>query len=281
MVTTLAGSAEAAGSADGSGAGARFSNPSGIAIDGAGNVYVADEFNHTIRKVTPDGEVSTLAGSPGASGSADGIGAAARFNFPDGVASDSAGNVYVADPFNNTIRKVTSAGVVTTLAGSAGATGSVDGNGAAARFSHPLGVATDGADNLYIADSANFTVRKITPDGTVSTIAGLAGVTGSVDSTGADARFGFPVHVATDRAGNVYVADQGNDTIRKITIGGQVTTLAGTAGRTAALTASAGPRASYNRAASPQTVPTMSTSPIPRTLGRSPTRSARSRQGAS
>ena len=229
-VSTIAGLAGVSGSADGAGADARFSHLSGIAIDSAGNLFVADGFNHTIRKITPDGEVTTLAGSAGMRGSADGSGAAARFNFPEGVATDSAGNIYVADKLNETIRKVTPAGVVTTLAGSAGVTGSADGNGAAARFSHPLGVATDGADNLYVADSSNTTIRKITPDGTVSTIAGLAGAAGDVDGTGADARFGFPVGVATDSAGNVYVADQGNSWIRKITPGGQVTTLAGTGG---------------------------------------------------
>ena len=133
-ITTLAGRAGSAGSADGTGSAARFYYPRGVAVDSAGNVYVADTGNHTIRKVTPAGVVTTLAGLAGSSGSADGTGSAARFNYPPGVAVDSAGNVYVADTGNHTIRKVTPAGVVTTLAGLAGSSGSADGTGSAARF---------------------------------------------------------------------------------------------------------------------------------------------------
>src|SRR4029077_8989504 len=114
-----------------------------VATDSAGNVYVADSENRAIRKITPEGVVSTLAGTAGATGSADGSGAAASFNYPDGVAVDNAGNVYVADAGNNTIRKITAAGVVSTLAGTAGVTGSSGGTGAAASFNVPVGVATD------------------------------------------------------------------------------------------------------------------------------------------
>src|ERR1035441_196004 len=143
--STLAGQLGGTGSVDGAGSTARFNNPSGVAVDSAGNVYVADSQNKTIRKVASDGVVTTLAGSAGQAGSADGTGSAARFDYPQGVAVDSAGNVYVADTYNHTIRKVTSGGVVTTVAGSAGYYGSADGTGSAARFNNPSGVAVDSA----------------------------------------------------------------------------------------------------------------------------------------
>ena len=231
MVTTLAGLAGAAGSADGTGSAARFRDPRGVAVDSAGNVYVADYSNHTIRKITPAGVVSTLAGLAGNPGSDDGTGNAARFSQPAGVAVDSAGNVYVADTFNHTIRKITSAGMVSTLAGLAGSLGSEDGPVSGARFNHPYGVAVDSASgNVYVADSANHTIRKITPAGVVSTLAGLAGNPGSADGIGSAARFNSPYGVAVDSAGNVYVADSHNNTIRKITPAGAVSTLAGLAG---------------------------------------------------
>jgi hypothetical protein len=226
------------GSVDGSGAAARFNQPAAVATDSAGNIYVADTANNTIRKITPAGMVTTLAGSPGICGSADGTGSAATFclsvnitAYHVGVATDSAGNVYVADSGNNTIRKITPAGVVTTLAGSAGMFGGyVDGTGSAARFSSPSGVATDSAGNVYVGDTGNRIIRKITPVGVVTTFAGTAGVIGSADGTGPAAGFNWPAGVATDSAGNVYVADMFNDTIRKITPAAVVTTLAGTAG---------------------------------------------------
>jgi hypothetical protein len=231
VVTTLAGTAGVTGSTDGTGAAARFNSPRGVAVDGAGNVYVADQDNHTIRKITPAGVVSTLAGSAGVTGSTDGTGAAARFSGTAGVAVDGAGNVYAAEFVNSTVRKITAAGVVTTLAGTAGVTGSADGTGAAARFNTPFGVATDSAGNVYVADTINHTIRKITPAGVVSTLAGTAGVTGSTDGTGAAARFNSPGGVAVDGAGNVYVADGSNHTIRKITSAGVVSTVVGVAGQ--------------------------------------------------
>jgi sugar lactone lactonase YvrE len=230
VVTTLAGSADQPGSADGTGAAALFYWPAGVAVDGSGNVFVADDGNNTIRKITPSGVVTTLAGSADQRGSADGTGAAARFNGPEGVVVDGSGNVFVADDGNNTIRKITPSGVVTTLAGTAGSWGSADGTGAAARFNGPDGVAVDGAGNVFVADSWNNTIRKITPSGVVTTLAGTAGSWGSADGTGAAARFNGPEGVAVDGSGNVFVADAGNSTIRKITPGGVVTTLAGTAG---------------------------------------------------
>lgn len=163
--TTLAGRASI-GVEDGPGAAARFNHPMGLAFDPAGNLYVADTGNHTIRKLTPPGVVSTLAGSPGQSGSVDGVGAAARFNKPEGVAVDAVGNVYVADTSNYTIRKITPAGVVTTLAGRAGHQGTVDGNVASALFNSPQKIAVDSAGDVYVLDSG---IRRISA-GTVQTI---------------------------------------------------------------------------------------------------------------
>jgi len=232
-VTTLAGLAGVAGSADGTGSNARFGDPARLAVDTNGNVYVTDSVNNTIRKVTPAGVVTTLAGLAGSSGTNDGTGSAARFNYPRGVAVDSAGNLYVADRDNDTIRKVTPAGLVTTLAGLAGNAGSADGTNSTARFANPVGMAVDSAGNLYLADHANSTIRKVTPDGlnwVVTTLAGLAGDAGSQNGTGSAARFDGPASVAVDNAGDVYVADFNNSTIRKVTSAGVVTTLAGLEG---------------------------------------------------
>ncbi|MCI0536873.1 MAG: Ig-like domain-containing protein, partial [Verrucomicrobiales bacterium] len=227
--TTLAGAALRGGIADGTGSAAQFNQPWGIAVDSAGNVYVADRYNHTIRKVTPAGVVTTLAGLVARRGSADGTGSAARFDQPWGVAVDGAGNVYVADYFNHTIRKVTPAGVVTTLAGRTGIIGSADGTGSAAQFNYPSGVAVDTAGNLFVADEGNHTIRKVTTTGTVTTFAGLAGNRGSADGTGSAARFWNPYGIAVDGVGNLYVADTWNETIRKATPAGAVTTLGGLA----------------------------------------------------
>ena len=229
VVSTLAGLAGSRGSADGTGCAARFSHPAGVAVDGAGNVYVADRSNDIIRKITPSGVVSTLAGLAGSAGSVDGTGSEARFSDPTGVTVDGAGNVYVADFNNHTIRKITPSGVVSTLAGLAVSFGSADGTGNDARFFYPSGVAVDGASNVYVGDRTNGTIRKITPSGVVSTLAGLARSSGSVDGTGSEARFSDPTGVTVDGAGNVYVADTRNSTIRKITAAGVVTTLAGLA----------------------------------------------------
>src|SRR5262249_15069538 len=232
-VSTLAGSATSdvggAGSSNGTGRAARFNYPNGVAVSGT-TVYVADSNSNTIRKITSTGLVTTLAGTAGLFGSADGTGSAARFYYPYGVAADKGGNVYVADTSNDTIRKITGGGVVTTLAGSAGVSGSVDGTGSAARFNNPYAVAVDGSGNVYVADTLNFTVRKITPGAVVTTVAGLAGSSGFTDGTGSAARFGYLYGIAVDNAGNLSVTDAGNDTVRKITPAGVVTTLAGTRG---------------------------------------------------
>ncbi len=215
-VTTLAGLARHFGTADGTGGDARFNYPNSVAVDCAGNIYVADLYNATIRKVTRAGVVTTLAGKAGSFGSADGKGSAAQFNVPACVAVDSAGNVYVADSFNNAIRKVTSAGEVTTLVGKLTySSGSVDATGSAAQFFNPCGLAIDNATNVYVADGGNHTIRRVTAAGTVTTLAGLAGHSGSADGTGSAARFWNPISIALDRTGNLYVADLGNAAIRK------------------------------------------------------------------
>jgi len=230
LFTTLAGWARIGGNADGTGSAARFASPWGMAVDSAGHVYVVDSGNHTIRKITPGGEVTTFAGLAREPGSADGTGSAARFAYPKGVAMDSAGYLYVADSRNNTIRKITPDGEVTTLAGAAGTGGRTDGTGRAARFSFPHGVAVDSAGHVYVTDAGNHTIRKITPGGKVTTLAGAAGYRGSVDGTGSAARFDSPNGMAVDSLGSVYVANTQLHTIRKITPGGAVTTLAGLSG---------------------------------------------------
>ena len=179
-----------------------------------GNVFVADGSNHTIRKVTSAGVVTTLAGTAGSGGSTDATGSAARFSAPYGVSVDTAGNVFVADYGNHTIRKVTSAGVVTTLAGTAGSIGFEDGTGPAARFNNPFGVSVDTAGNVFVADSENDTIRKVTSAGVVTTEAGLGNTPGSNNGLGSAARFRYPSGVSVDAAGKVFVADSGNDTIR-------------------------------------------------------------------
>ena len=229
-VTTLAGAAGASKSVDGIGSAASFSNPAGITTDGT-NLYVADLGSNTIRKIViSTGAVSTLAGSPGTAGWADGIGVAASFTRPIGITTDGA-NLYVADAGNNTIRKIVIfTGVVTTLAGAAGTSGWTDGVGSAARFNGPRGITTDGT-NLYVADTLSGTIRMIiVSTGTVTTLAGAASntVAWGADGIGSAARFGEPIGITTD--GRIlYVADSGTNTIRMIVIStGVVSTLAGT-----------------------------------------------------
>lgn len=223
VTTILAGSK--GGFADGAGTTARFNTPTGVAVDGSGNVYVADQINHRIRKITAAGVVSTLAGN-GTRGFADGAGTTAQFNYPVAVATDAAGNVYVADANNNRIRKVTTDGTVSTLAGN-GTTGFADGSATAAKFSSPAALTVDAQGNVYVADKRNNRIRKITPDGTVSTLAGT-GTTGYADGPGVTALFNAPMGITADAAGNVYVADAGNNRIRRITPAGVVATLQGT-----------------------------------------------------
>ena len=224
--TTVAGTVRVAGSANGTGTAAQFNRPQGLAVDANGNIYVADASNQTIRKIAPGGLVTTVAGS-GTAGGVNGTGTAATFDAPLGVAVDASGNLYVADGGNDVIRKIAPGGVVTTLAGAVGTSGTADGTGVLAKFNQPYGVAVDASGNVYVADYGNNTIREVTPGGTVTTIAGAAGLAGSTDATGAAARFNKPYGVAVDASGNIYVADTGNNRIREIMPGGVVTTLAG------------------------------------------------------
>lgn len=210
-VSTLAGSG-ISGRNDGLGAAARFNYPIGVAVDSNGNVYVADTSNHNLRKISAGGVVITFAGYS-RSGSDDGIGSQAGFNLPSGVAVDVNGNVYVADTNNYKIRKITSSGVVTTLAGSV--VGNSDGMGSSASFNWPSSVAVDSNGNVFVADSRNEKIRKITPSGSVTTVAG-SGAIGSTDGTSAASSFSGPAGVAVDSNGSVYVADTDNNKIRKI-----------------------------------------------------------------
>ncbi len=237
--TVLAGKPGQVGSANGTGGEARFNYPYGLAADGSGNIYVADDQNCLIRKITPAGMVSTLAGTTGKPGNADGIGTAALFNGPRGVAADRAGNVYVADTGNSTIRKITPSGVVTTLAGSPWVESQylaglidvgADGLGRDARFNGPHGIAVDASGNVYVADTYNHTIRKITASGMVTTLAGRAGTSGNSDGIAQAARFKAVYGLAVETAGNIYVADGDNYSIRKITPTGVVSTLAGVSG---------------------------------------------------
>jgi hypothetical protein len=214
-VSTVAGQAGASGSADGAGSTARFRGPSGIATDAAGTLYVADTLNHTVRRITPTGAVTTLAGVAGVSGAIDAAGSAARFHGPQGLALDASGNLFVADTNNNVIRRiVTASGAVTTVAGQDGIAGSTDGASSQAQFHYPSGIAVDAAGRLYVADTENHTLRTISPAGTVGTLAGLAGSSGSIDGTGSIARFAFPTGVGVTGSGDVYVADTDNHAIR-------------------------------------------------------------------
>jgi large repetitive protein len=215
------------GSADGVGSAAQLNFPSSMVLDNTGMLYVMDSWNNTIRKVTPAGTVTTFAGSAGVSGSTDGTVSEARFSFPRNGVMDNAGNLFITDSSNHTIRKITPAGIVTTLAGIPGVTGKTDGTGSEARFYYPCGIVSDGGGTFYVADAQNCTIRKVTPAGVVTTFVGSAGLSGKADGTGSAARFNFPTGIALDSMGNLFVMDEGNNTIRKVTPAGVVTTIAG------------------------------------------------------
>jgi sugar lactone lactonase YvrE len=234
VVTTLAGAtgyATLTDPGDGKGALARFFQPLAIAVDTHGTAFVTDAVHNTVRKVLSDGTVTTLAGKVGSYGAVDGVGSAATFAGLLGITSDRMGILYVSDM--SAVRRIDPiSGAVTTLAGQLGpfSQGSTDGTGAVARFGYLPAIAVDSAGNLYVVDSVNSNVRKITPSGVVTTLAGNAGVTGSADGQGAAASFNHPQGIAVDGTGNVYVADTENNLIRRISPVGVVTTIAGQVG---------------------------------------------------
>lgn len=287
VVTTAAGISGSNDGADGTNSGGHFNEPYGLAADAAGNIYVADLFDETIREIVPNGSnwgVTTIAGAVRSPGFANGPGGSSRFYYPNGIVADTAGNLYVADSFNNLIRKLTPAGTnwvvstlglsdslndpnglaidsatnlyvadtgnnvirkltqngaswkVTTAAGSILVQGAADGLGGVARFTRPKGIARDASGNLYVADTSNDTIRKMTPIGTnwmVTTLAGLARNPGFADGANTNARFNQPLGIALDSVGNIYVADTYNNTIRKMKPSGTnwiITTLAGLPG---------------------------------------------------
>jgi sugar lactone lactonase YvrE len=226
-VTTFAGAVGAVGSSDGLGTNARFSYPWGLAIDGTGNLFVCDSNNNTIRRITPAGQVTTFAGMPGESGASDGIGSAARFSHPSSIAIDGNGNLYVTDYSNSIIRKITPAGAVSTLAGAAGQFGFADGQGSAARFNYPDGIAVDSSGNVWVSDSNNHVIRKISPTGAVSTVAGSPQTAGAQDGTGTAARFSTPIGISIGSDNALYVVDSENYALRRVLMTGQVRTIAG------------------------------------------------------
>jgi sugar lactone lactonase YvrE len=231
--STLAGLATNYGSVDGSGDIARFYGPQALAADSSGQLYVADTGNSTIRQVSVSGSVSTLAGTAGHFNSFDGLGGYAQFYHPEGIAVDPAGNIYVADTWNHTVRVIRFPSQVSTFVGLAGNFGATDGTNSKARFNRPTGIAIDAATNLFVADCFNHTIRKITPSGMVTTIAGLAGAWGSADGTNNCARFYLPQGISVSAGGDLFVSDSGNQTVRKISLldtNWIVTTVAGASG---------------------------------------------------
>ena len=230
-VSTLAGSSSS-GFQDDSGAAALFNGPHRIVADAAGNFFVADYHNHRIRKVTSGGVVTTFAGN-GSAATADGNGTSASFNNPQALAMDASGNLYVSEDTGNVIRKITPAGDVTTIAGSAGQAGDQTGTGANARFDRPYAMAINtGTSILYIGESNNHKIKKIdltlleSDPGFVTEFAG-SGVAGYQDGTGSGAQFRNPHDLAIDSVGNLYVADYSDHRIRKINPAGEATTIAG------------------------------------------------------
>jgi len=231
VITTVAGTATAGFSGDGGPASAaRLNIPNDVAVDGAGNLFIADSGNNTIRKVTPDGVITTVAGvagpftgngffEEGGFSGDDGPAISAHLYYPQGVAVDVEGNLFIADTVNNRIRKINPAGVITTVAGNGEFGFSGDGGLAtAARLNHPSGVTLDGVGNLFIADNFNHRIRRVSPSGIISTVAGdgIRGFSGD-GGPGTAAQLNFPLGVAVDVEGNLFIADSANQRIRKLT----------------------------------------------------------------
>ncbi len=224
-VITIAGVLETAGHLDGEPYSALFNNPHGIANDSLGNLFIVDRFGNYIRKIAADGTVTTIAGT-GESGSADGPGDQATFNEPWGICVGQNGDIFVADTRNNLIRKIDANGEVSTFAGS-GNFGSGNGQGQSSTFGNPTGLVMDKQGNLYVADHLTHIIRKISPTGFVSTIAGKPYTPGAEDGTGSNARFYRPYGITLDLDENIIVADEWNHLIRKVSPQGEVSTVAG------------------------------------------------------
>ncbi|MGA9334753.1 MAG: hypothetical protein WBV39_10800, partial [Rudaea sp.] len=209
---------------------AQLFNPFAVAFDDSGNMYIADVANNDIRKVTPAGIISTVAGnqSPGYSGDG-GAATSAQLHSPIGVAIDHAGNLYIADSGNNVIRKVTPDDTIGTVAGNGASGYSGDGGLAtSARFDSPAGIAFDRAGALYVADNLNFVIRRVALNGTISTVAGTHNNGYSGDGgPAASAALSYVAAVAFDRTGNMYIVDNGNEVIRKVALDGTISTVAG------------------------------------------------------
>jgi uncharacterized protein (TIGR03437 family) len=229
IITTIAGTGTAGFAGDGSaGTKALLSFPTGVAVDSSGNVYIADSLNRRIRKLASGGNIGTVAGNGNYSYSGDnGQATSAQLNTPQAVAVDSSGNLYIADTANNVVRKVTAAGVISTIAGNGTAGSGGDGGAAtSAQLNSPQGIAVDASGNVYVADTQNARVRKVT-NGAINTVAGsgTAGFGGD-GGAAASAQLNIPTGLAVDGAGNLYIADFSNNRIRKVT-NGTITTLAG------------------------------------------------------